>query len=322
MAPEIREMSAQEYFASPGLSYSGMKDLAVSPYRYWFRRLNPEAPLEEESDEQVFGKALHKLILEPAQFESAYAREVVLEEIPGCLRTINEMRDWIRDKGHAPKGNLKSEVIAKVQSIDPNWPILDVLKAQHEEANRGKVIMKSADFSRVHACAASLMDEPIVVDLLKDAAIEQALFVKDAETGVLLKGRLDAMLPTRTLDFKTYTQRRGKTIDQSVLDAIWYEGYHHQAFMYALLRGWPEWKGSHTMIFVESDPPHEVRIRQISPTVGGQMSLLFDRARFEVRALIQQYADCLKYFGTEKPWRSAQQVDVVVDEEIKALAFS
>jgi PDDEXK-like domain of unknown function (DUF3799) len=316
---QVLDMPAQDYFAAEGLSYSSLCDLAVSPYRYWYLHKNPNAPLYEPTPEQRLGTALHTAVLEPGRFESAYAREVALEDIPGCLRTVDDMKAWLRERGVTPKGTLKADIIRLVQHIDITAPILDVMKAEHAERNTGKIIMKSGDFSRVLACASAVLAEPQVRGLLDGAQIERSLFRRDPETGVLLKGRLDASKRLVTVDFKTFSQM-SKSIDQTITDAIWNRRYHHQAFVYFLLRGWPDWDGTHVMVFVESDPPHEVRIRSIKPKLAGQPSMLFDRARIEVRSLIDRYAACVKHFGA-RPWRSDADIDPIDDSEIKALAY-
>jgi hypothetical protein len=43
----------------PGLSFSGMKDFAVSPLRYWYRNINPNRPPFEATPEMQLGSALH-----------------------------------------------------------------------------------------------------------------------------------------------------------------------------------------------------------------------------------------------------------------------
>jgi hypothetical protein len=136
-----------------------------------------------------------------------------------------------------------------------------------------------------------------------------------------LKGRLDWVTPTVTLDIKTFTQKRGKSIDQSVADAIYYEGYHAQAYRYAMLRGWPKWDGKHVVAFVESDPPHEVRLRSLGPKSDGQANLYWTTAQMQTRQLIRLYKKCMDHFGKDQPWRYAQEIDPLLDEEMKGLVF-
>ena len=97
-----------------------MKDLAISPYRYWHFHINPELPDREPTPAMIFGEALHKAVLEPKDFDACYACEIDESDFPDCLVTINDMREWLRSKGKTPTGTLKADMISQVQRVDPN----------------------------------------------------------------------------------------------------------------------------------------------------------------------------------------------------------
>ncbi len=315
-------MSEQSYFDAPSLSNSGMSDLAVSPLRYWHLHINPERPADEPSPEMQVGSALHCAVLEPAEFDKRYACELIPPE--GALRTIEEIRNWIRSKGGTPKGTRKDEVVACAYAIPGETPlILDVLVQEHAEEHEGKLILPVESFLCVAGAAAALRDEPRVNAILEaEGKAEHQIFTTDKETGVPLKGKLDWLAHGLTLDLKTFTQKRGKSIDRSVADAILYEQYYRQAYFYGLLRGWPkEFSGEFVMAFVESTPPHEVRLRVLRPKTAGNANLYWIKAQLEVRNLIRTYAECVKHFG-DKPWRYAQEVEPLADEDMPGMAFA
>jgi hypothetical protein len=74
------------------------------------------------------------------------------------------------------------------------------------------------------------------------------------------------------------------------------------------------------MAFVESDQPHEVRIRQLMPKVGGEVNMYWEHARIEVRDLIRKYANCLVRFGGS-PWRDQQEIQALTDEDVHQFAY-
>jgi hypothetical protein len=151
---------------------------------------------------------------------------------------------------------------------------------------------------------------------------EECLISADKDTNVALKCRADWVMLDAIWDFKTFTQKRGASIDKSVTDAIFYERYYRQAFVYSLIRGWPNWQGDFIMAFVEAEPPHEVRIRALRPKMGGNVNLYWERARIEVRGLIVTYKECMDHFGPERPWRYAREIEALEDQEIPQLAYS
>ena len=97
--------------------------------------------------------------------------------------------------------------------------------------NEGKHILKSEDWSRLAGCAKALMDEPEFQRLRAVGRSEVSYFVTDPDTGVPLKARMDFVAPKWTLDPKTFSQK-GKPIDRTVADAIYFEGYYRQAYLY------------------------------------------------------------------------------------------
>lgn len=315
-------MTDQEYFASPGLSNSMMKDLAVSPLRMWAKHIDPNRVKEEASPEMQVGSALHCAILQPSEFDQRYACEAIAPA--GCLRTIGDMRAFLTENGQKPKGTRKEEAIAQVQAFAPKVPIWDVIEEEHYRANLGKVIFPVESWLCISGAVRALLDEPRVVEIIDnpEGRAEVPLFVTDPDTGVKLKGKLDWLAPTFTMDLKTFTQKRGKSIDRSVADSILYESYYRQAYFYGLLRGWPkDFSGEFVIAFVESVPPHEVRIRRLVPKIGGNANLYWLRAQMEVRQMIRTFAECMAKFGT-KPWRYAAEIETLTDEEIPQLGYA
>lgn len=315
-----QQMSAAEYFATPGLSNSAMKDLEISPLRYWYRHLNPDRPPDEETPEMRIGSALHCAVLEPKELDKRYACEISPEDVPGVLVTINEIRAWLLERGIKAKGTLKAEVIAQAQAYDAEAPILDVLIAQHLEKHAGKTILTKDEYLRVTRAAGALLEEPKLQQLLSVGDPEVEVFAKDPETGVQLKARMDWVAPNLILDLKTFSQREGKTIDKSISDAIYFQKYYRTAYFYSLMRGWPKWDGQFIIPFVESTEPYEVRIRALRPKFGGDVNIWWERARLECRALIRTYADYMERFG-DKPWWEPQQITELEDREMPGMAF-
>jgi PDDEXK-like domain of unknown function (DUF3799) len=320
-------MTRPAYFSAPGLSQSGMRDLAISPLRFWYLNINPDRPVIEPTPEMVLGSALHCAVLEPTELDKRYACELNPPE--DALDTIDDMRQFLRDKGVTPKGTRKAEIIAQVQAADPDYPILEVLLERHLIAHAGKEILSIEFCNRVSGCCEALVNEPKVQELLKDGQAEVPIFATDPDTGVLLKAKLDWVHPKFTVDIKTFTQKRNKSIDKSVTEAIWYEGYYRQAYFYGMMRALdagvqgregPQMAPDFIMPFVQSEPPHEVRIRILRAKTAGQPNLYWERARVEVREFIRTYAACREQFG-DKPWRTAQTADPLEDAELPGLAY-
>jgi hypothetical protein len=315
-------MTHEEYAKLPGLTQSMMKDLVISPYRMWHRWVNPLREEEEPTPAMQFGTALHALVLEGDEvFMSRYARRASVDDYPGCLVTIADLRAWLVANGKTPKGTRKDEVIAQVLAVDASVPILDVIEKRNAAANEGKVMLTAEDWARASACAESLLREPAIQNILAVGSAEVFISSICEMTGVRLKSRLDWANPDVIFDIKTFSHKKG-TIEESIADAMFYQGYIRQAVFYSMVRGWPKtWDGDYVIAFVESEAPHEVRIKVLRPKTGRQPNLYWQMNQIEIRQLIRQYADCLERFG-DKPWREDQQAEALIDEDIKQLAYA
>jgi hypothetical protein len=289
--------------------------------------INPERPVDEPSRQMILGSAVHCSVFEPFKFTARYAEDFVAPE--GCLDTIQDLRNWLEAQGVKAKGTTKGPIIQQVLAIDPNCQVLSVLQAAHATQHQGKVILSSDEIVRLSGMADALAIEPAVQRYLQaDGQIEVPMFATDPDTGVSLKAKMDLVLPAATVDLKTFTQKRGKSIDKTIADTIWYEKYHWQAYFYAMIRRLQAGESrenaslDHVNIFVESDPPHEVRIRVLRPVTAGEVNLYWERARLETRDLIRLYADCMNTFGFDKPWRVEQKPDPLLDADLSALPWS
>lgn len=312
-----------EYFDADGLSFSGMKSLDVSPYRYWYLHINQNRPAPEETSAMRFGSALHCAVLEPGKFEAHYARKLVKSEFEGLLVNMDDLREWCSSQGVIQKARRKDELIEAVLRKDPTAPVWDVMEMQHEERNAEKTMLDADEWDRVRSAAEALRSEERLRPILEHPSgqAEVPMFAKDPATGVLLKAKLDWVIPGLTLDLKTFSQTRGNSIDRTVNNAILYEKYHWQAYHYTNLRSLNgEPKCRYVMAFVESDPPHEVRLRELRPSQG-EPNLYWETARVHVRDLVEQYAHYTKRFGTS-PWRYPAEMTVLVDEHIPQIAYS
>lgn len=317
---------ALAYHAVRALSSSGMKDLAVSPLRFWHAHLNPYREPEEPSLFMQIGSALHCAVLEPNEFDNRYAKAVSAEDYEGCLITVPEMREWLNDRGVKPKGTRKDEIISQVRLHSSDVPILHEIQKEFESEHAGKITFKADDWRRIERMAECLRAEPKLQELLAEGMAEVPIFVNDPETGVPLKSKLDWLTPRVIVDLKTFSHKRDKSIDKTVNDAIWYECHYRQHYVYsytwAIKNGAKVYEApDFVMVFVESEEPHETRIKVLRPKRAGEPNLYFERARAEVRGFIRTYQEYMEHFGEDKPWRYAQDIQLLGDEDLPGLGY-
>lgn len=197
------------------------------------------------------------------------------------------------DIGHAAHA-LVLGVGQEIEQIDPTLLSDDggirsnAAKADVERIrDAGKIPLKPVDYIKVRAMADSILANPKARALLElDGYTEVSLFAIDPETGVPLRGRLDRLAGARCLDVKTTPDVREHKL-RSVIAEF---GYDVQGEVYRLLVQLvlgidPE---PVELIFVEKEPPYEVRVVKLGE---GYREGGFHR----MRRAIEVFASCVEF---------------------------
>lgn len=70
----FEHIDINDYHGGPGISKSGLDDIAQSPLHYYARHLDPKRPeSKERAGDQLAGELLHCALLEPLEFAKRYA---------------------------------------------------------------------------------------------------------------------------------------------------------------------------------------------------------------------------------------------------------
>jgi hypothetical protein len=208
--------------AGPGTSSSGLRGIRRSAAHYWDTSpLNPNRnDADDDKESFVLGRAAHHLICGQAFF----AAEFVIQ--PATL------------DGEPWQGGRK---------LCKTW------KAARKR--EGKTVLTEAQVEAVKGMAIALGKNPLVQAGILNGLIERSMFWQDAETGLWLKARPDAM-PSDSGDFADLkTTVSVQYIDlQRTLDDY---GYHMQGAL--VLEGAAALgieAASFTDVFVEKKRPH------------------------------------------------------------------
>lgn len=337
------------YHNAEGLSCSGMKQLAISPLNYWHKNYNHTKEQEEESYPMRFGKAVHCRLLEPERFAREYTTELCKEDYVEVLDTMDDMKGFLTLHGLPTTAKKKQELIDRILESGHSAVIWGQEKARFESENEGKIILSKQEMARIEALAATALNDPFVASVVIGGMPEVSFFVRDPETGVMLKARMDYVRVAATIDVKTFSNSRGKPIDRAVFDAINYESYHLQCVSYhrvrelarqrlasgdiqtfgnvseAWLKGFIENdKHGFGFLFIESDAPFEMRLVYLKPTesAGGQPNIYWLNAENRMQELTLKYANCLARYGTDQQWREQCKPYVLLDADLPQMMFS
>jgi hypothetical protein len=204
------DLSNEDYHAGPGISNSGLSEIARSPAFFYGMRLDPNRPPSTEKAGQFEGTLCHCATLEPAQFDERY---VVL---PSDAPTRPSSRQWNAK-------NPSAESLAAMRW----WTTF-------EADNSGRRVVTQAQYDTAHAQAEKLRALPEVAALLAAGRAEVSAYWTDAKTGELCRCRPDWVHPIGErrvilLDVKTYSDASPIEFARQVAR----KGYHRQDAWYS-----------------------------------------------------------------------------------------
>lgn len=325
-------MDQSEYLSDPSIGSGGIKDLLVSPLHFWRRsHMNTERIEEEDTIGREFGTAMHARLLEGREvFRQRYAARLSRDDFPDALDGADDLRQQCKDLGLKANGGI-ADLCDRIAEKAPNVILWRNVLAAHAHEHTGKTLMSVNAMERIEASAKVVESHPDVSRALSGGYPEVSIFWVDEETGVPCKARVDYLKPRVIVDLKSFSNARNKPVDRAIADVVAAYGYHMQAVHYgwglaavqkALLSGeavMPEknydarfmdalmMEPEHPFVFVfmESCAHPSLRIKRFDRLVEGsktEETIYWQTGAKKVREAFALYAECMRYFGTDKPW--------------------
>lgn len=341
-------MDEEAYHAAEGLSCSGIKHLQVSKLNYWHKHLNPDREQEDDTGARRFGKAVHALALEPERFRRNFALKLSPEDHPGALVTADDMKAFLEANGLPKSGKKKSDLAERILASGVPATVWDVELQKHAALHEGKTFLGKEESRKIEAAAAVLAADPYAKAALSGGMPEVSFFVRDPETGVMLKARMDYVRPRSTVDVKTFSNSRGKPVLKAIFEAIFYEDYLLQCVFYNLVRELARrqlsagdirthgdvgecWLKEFTeteehgfvLIFIESSEPFDLRMVLLkeAEAKGADLNVYWSSPYMRISDAKQLYAECLTKYG-DGPWRDPAIPHQLDDTDLPMLMFS
>lgn len=340
MAPEpglYLGMSADEYHATPALSNSVMKWLRVSALDCWARTpwLNPDAE-EEKSPFMELGTAYHRRIVEGREaFQRDYAPQLDPDDYPSALRTMDDIKDALRELGQ-PVGGNKAQITQRLLENDPTAQVWDKLVADHTGDHAGKTMLAPEQIRRIEIAAAMIENDPELSKAFSGGHPEVTVIWIDPETEVLKKARFDYLKPRAVVELKTFGNAHGRPVDRAITTAFANGRYHLQAAHYLDAADQAAEHIREGRVFGEADPAWLKSVAAAqdrvaffvfqqtgpAPVARGKVfprGLVYDCAKIAIRDATALYAACLEKYGPD-PWVDPRPISTFDDNEFPMYA--
>jgi hypothetical protein len=213
------------------LSPSRLMRCYESPLHYYWKY---ELGIEEESTKaQREGQIIHKLILEKERFDSEYVTDPEVPEGFTCLRTVEDIKDVLREnkeKLGGTKPELTTRVLQIIKEQGLKMLCWDEFLADHQA---GKEFISRATWDRWHLMRDRVLKHKFVARYLEVGKKEVELEHDDI-FGVRMRGRIDWLVDLPELpyviciDLKKCPSARFLRFRRTVED----DGLHIQAAVY------------------------------------------------------------------------------------------
>lgn len=224
-----------DYLAIERLSKSHIKNMLVSPADFWADSwLNPEpeklTPEQEKRREKarLLGKAYHTARLEPDQFDRLYARELSKEDAPeGCLFTGNDMKAALKELGEKQTGTVAEQAERlEMAGVSRSKIWLFVEQDYAESLPEGCVQLAPEDYDDIKRDMKRMRQVEEIDQALRDGFAEVSILYTCPDTGLPMKSRIDWLRADGWVEFKTFSNPNGKTLDHCIIDAIKFSRYY------------------------------------------------------------------------------------------------
>jgi len=260
----IVDLDINAYHQGPGVSKSGLSEIARSPAHYYAKYLAPNRPAPKERAGQLEGSLAHCAVLEPDQFNKRYV--VTPDDAP--RRPSSAQRE-------AKKPS--AETLISIEYWD---------KFARENGN--KRVITADQYETAMRQADSMRALPDIRALLDKGRPEVSAFWNDPVTGELCRCRPDWENPTTEtgviiLDVKTYSDASPEEFARQ----IGRKGYHIQSSFYSDGYEIASEKTVHGFVFVavETAYPYAACASMLDPT-----GITIGRDQY--RDLLDVYARC------------------------------
>lgn len=274
------------YLDDPALGSTDVRLLLQSPSDYWHQSaLNPHRPAEQETPALLYGRALHKLVLEGSDaFKSSFCKAPDKRDYPDALITVEHLEGYldgreIKRPVRARKADLEALARAAGALI---WS--DIV-AKHEVGNRS--LLKPDMYDSVVEAASQIAGSDKLKSAFQNGRAEVSVFFE--LDGVPCKCRYDyvkAQVQRRSgtaspvINLKSFRPKNAAAPDVAVANAIAGHRYDVQAALHL--------KGRQAMaqfireerVYAQSDPgiPSRAWLKTLADEASLEAWLIFFQA--------------------------------------------
>ncbi len=307
------DMPFADYLAVEALDFSLAKWMLASPLDCWARSwLNPD---REDTDSPAMrnGRAMHCRIVEPQSFRKAYVPALNPEDYPLALRTVEDMKEACRRLDLKVSG--RRDDLAKRLRPHDDVTLWDDVVSDYAKKHAGAEFLAAEQIVEIEIAAKMIEAHPQLSKCFQGGSPEVSVFWTDPETKLPLKCRIDYLKPKVIVEYKTFNNAYGKSVDRAIFGAIAGGKYQIQAVFQkeGLRANGDDAEREFLWIF---------QAQGIAPVARGHIlseGALYQAAVAQYRHCVREFARCLDTYGSD-PWVDPQDISYLDDMLVPAYA--
>ena len=304
----VHDMPFPDYLAVEALDFSLAKWMLASPLDCWARSwMNPNRE-DVDSPQMANGRAMHCRIVEPEAFSKSYVPMLDQADYPQALRTVEDLKEACR-RLDLKVGRKRDDLIERLRPHDDVQLWDDVVSAYAKE-HAGAEFMDSGVLADIEVAAKMIEAHPQLSKCFQGGRPEVSIFWTDEETRLPLKCRIDYLKSKAIVEYKTFSNVYGKSMDRAIMAAIASGKYHMQAVF--------QKEG----LAANGEPDREFlwvfQQQGIAPVAKGHIFMegaLYEAAKAQVRHAVREFARCLETFGSD-PWVDPSPIEYLDDQSV------
>jgi hypothetical protein len=226
-------MPFEEYAEDWSLGSSDLVNLLISPTNYyWYSRANPRKKERPDTPALIYGRAVHKAVLEPHRFLDEYGRKAPDPE-PGMLVSAEDLRNKCKELG-LPKSGNKTQLIERIRAAGDTTPIYDEIVDEYNKKMGNRILLSHAVYDEVVQASEVIKYNYHLDQAFEGGYPEVSVFFE--HLGAPMRARFDYLKPSCIVDLKSIRNHLKQEWHTAVGNAIARHQYHIQAVAYLQAR--------------------------------------------------------------------------------------
>lgn len=352
------DLPEEEYFAVDAIGSSDLKELLRAPFDWWYSsRHNPYFEDKDDSEARILGRALHALILEGQQsYESRFSIEPDPRDYPGALKTTEDIKTFLAEMGvdvPASAKKLKAELVKYAVDNGYGGRVWEHITAAHTQDVElfGKTPITAAQDRALRHMTQLVEDHPELGPSLRSSLCEVSVFWRrEGEDDMLLRARLDSTSSVFSLDLKSLSNWKGRSVQDMPRRQIEEIEYDIQRRFYdegrQMMRKFihsgdvhcpggeldertkkvlqdiaaaDHWQWVWLFFQIRDDKKGKAPV--IVPRFHQPQGQVWDEAGKKVDKAIANYREYMRRFGPDTPWHYIDPVLELEDQDLANLQY-